>query len=132
MEYGHDGRATPLLQRSRNGDGAARQPDDSSAQQTVGETTLGRALRIAGLPQMRNRPRIFRLRRLADYSGVSGIGQIAEGVVFSDGTVVLRWRSAHPTTTIFDCLDDVIRIHGHGGASRVQFDDEYDEKGEPA
>lgn len=91
------------------------------------DTTLGRALRIAGLTRLSRQTRTFRLVRLVDTSGVSGIGQVAEGCQFSDGTVVLRWRGPYPTTTLFDAIDDVIRIHGHGGATRVLFDD-YDGK----
>lgn len=81
---------------------------------------IGRALPRAGV----NRPpRIFRLERRFDPSGVSGVGSVAEGALFSDGTAVLRWRGLHPTTTFFDSLDDVIRIHGHGGTTHVTFDE---------
>jgi hypothetical protein len=35
--------------------------------------------------------KLFHLERTEDASGVSGIGEVAEGVVFEDGTVGLRW-----------------------------------------
>jgi hypothetical protein len=42
--------------------------------------------------------RLFRLERTEDASGVSGIGKVAEGVVFDDGTVVLRWLTEVKST----------------------------------
>lgn len=68
-------------------------------------------------------PRRFRLMRNADVSGVSGTGHVADGVLFGDGTTVIRWRSAHRSTAVYACLRDAIKVHGHGGATRVQFID---------
>lgn len=34
---------------------------------------------------------IFELVRNNDVTGISGVGVVAEGVIFSDGTVALRW-----------------------------------------
>jgi len=36
-----------------------------------------------------------------------------EGVVFTDGTVAIRWRTAKRSTSIWDSLDDMLAIHGH-------------------
>ena len=36
-----------------------------------------------------------------------------EGVVFSTGKVVLQWLTASKSVSVFDCMDDMIRIHGH-------------------
>lgn len=69
-------------------------------------------------------PRLFKLMRSHDPSKVSGTGLVAEGVEFSDGVVALRWLSGHPTTTIYNCIEDVVLIHGHGGASRIVYLDE--------
>lgn len=68
--------------------------------------------------------RTFYLDRKTDLSEVSGTGRVAEGAQFSDGTVVMRWLSGTPTTTIFDSIDDLIHIHGHGGATEVCWDGE--------
>ncbi|MDD9900561.1 MAG: hypothetical protein OXT65_06245 [Alphaproteobacteria bacterium] len=38
-----------------------------------------------------------------------------EGVQFSDGTVVIRWRTSSVSTSVWNCLDDFIAIHGHVG-----------------
>lgn len=36
-----------------------------------------------------------------------------EGVLFSDGKVVLRWLTAKRSTSVWDSLDDMLAIHGH-------------------
>lgn len=63
----------------------------------------------------------FVLDRDEDISGVSGTGIIAEGVVFSDGTAVLRWTCEHTSTAIYDSVEELMAIHGHGGTTRLQF-----------
>jgi hypothetical protein len=65
--------------------------------------------------------RRFRLIRHQDVSGVSGTGPVAEGVQFTDGAVALRWYGDYPTTTVWDGIDSVIAIHGHGGATEVEW-----------
>jgi hypothetical protein len=66
-------------------------------------------------------PRLFKLMRDTDITGVSGAGHVADGVVFGDGTVVMRWLSEHRSTAVYANLDDLIAIHGHDGATRVEF-----------
>lgn len=73
--------------------------------------------------------RKFVLERDVDETGVSGIGQVAEGIVFWDGTVVLRWRSKFPGTTMFSSSEDMQGVHGHGGKTRVVFIDEWIDRG---
>ncbi len=65
--------------------------------------------------------RIFELHRSQDVSGISGIGKVAEGVVFKDGTTVVRWLSKHPSTNIYNNVEEVLQIHGHAGSTRVEF-----------
>jgi hypothetical protein len=36
-----------------------------------------------------------------------------EGVVFSDGIVVIRWLTEHRSTSLWDSLADLVRVHGH-------------------
>ncbi|MEV6523064.1 hypothetical protein AB0M43_14030 [Longispora sp. NPDC051575] len=75
-----------------------------------------------GDPDMPRPPRRFALRRWDDPTGVSGLGIVGYGVAWSDDRVVLRWLG---TTTgvaqfcVFDSLDDLMRVHGHGGRSEV-------------
>lgn len=66
--------------------------------------------------------RTFILKRIRDLSGVSGTGEIAEGVVFPSGKAVVFWKTATPSINIYDNVEDVLRIHGHGGATEVHFD----------
>jgi hypothetical protein len=67
-------------------------------------------------------PRPFVLRRFLDVSGVSGEGDVAEGVQWSDGTVSLRWPGEHPSVTFWqDGISSVEAVHGHGGATAVVF-----------
>jgi hypothetical protein len=69
-------------------------------------------------------PRPFVLRRAEDVSGVSGCGDVAQGVVFADGTVALRWQSATASTVLWASLDDALAVHGHDGRTRAVFADE--------
>lgn len=65
--------------------------------------------------------RTFALIRHSDPSGVSGTGVVAQGVVFSDGTTVLRWMLDTRSTGVYESLADMIAIHGHGGQTEVRF-----------
>ena len=71
--------------------------------------------------------RTFRLHRLADPSGVSGVGDVAQGIVFDDGSVAMRWMTDTASTAVYGCLGDVLAIHGHSGLTRVRFDTPHDE-----
>jgi hypothetical protein len=71
-----------------------------------------------------NGMRTFHVHRDEDESGVSGTGVIAEGVLFSNGKVVVSWLSMHK---IIECADSVAEwqaVHGHEGRTRVVWDDE--------
>lgn len=71
----------------------------------------------------------FILYRDEDVTGISGTGPVADGVVFpGDGTTVMRWRDVRgpaaepgvsPTTVVFENIDAVRALHGHGGATRI-------------
>ncbi|NEA30160.1 hypothetical protein [Streptomyces sp. SID13031] len=65
--------------------------------------------------------RRFRMIRHHDVSGVSGTGPVAEGVQFTDEAVALRWYGDYPTTTVWDSIDSVIAIHGHQGATEIEW-----------
>lgn len=36
-----------------------------------------------------------------------------EGVLFSDGTVCIRWATAYRSHSVWACWDDFYKIHGH-------------------
>jgi len=63
----------------------------------------------------------FVLNRAIDESGVSGTGIVAEGVIFSDGQVALKWLTHINSLAIYPDLASVEAIHGHGGKTRVEF-----------
>lgn len=78
-------------------------------------------------------PRRFALVRHIDYTGVSGVGVVAYGVVFADGHAVLRWPSDHPATSLWNSLDDLMAVHGHGEATNVEWlDPQSDLLGAPS
>lgn len=65
----------------------------------------------------------FQLMRHVDHSGSSGTGVVAEGVEFTDGVCVMRWLTQHRSTCVYECLADLITIHGHHGDTEVQWVD---------
>lgn len=68
--------------------------------------------------------RRFRLDRKKDDTGVSGTGCVAQGVVFSDGTTVLRWLSdKNVTTVVHDSIYSVEEIHCHDGNTEIRWED---------
>lgn len=58
-------------------------------------------------------PNFFHITRKADESGVSGIGKVLEGCVFSDGTTVIRWcvEGKPNSTAIYPSFQDFKFIH---------------------
>lgn len=66
--------------------------------------------------------KLFTLQRDEDESGVSGTGPVAHGVVFPDGVVAMRWATGTASTAIYASIGDVEIIHGHGGKTRIVFD----------
>ena len=69
-------------------------------------------------------PRVFYLYRKEDVSGQAGVGFVAEGIKFSDGSCALRWRTATPSTVVYSRMDDVVAIHGHRQKTEVVWEDE--------
>lgn len=66
-------------------------------------------------------PRLFSLMRDRDETGISGTGKVAEGVLFGSGKCVLHWCTQTRSVAVYDSIADLIRIHGHNGATRVAF-----------
>jgi hypothetical protein len=64
----------------------------------------------------------FYLQRDVDDTGISGTGKVAEGVVFTNGKVVLAWLTKVASVTVYESLADVERVHGHNGKTRIVFD----------
>ena len=66
----------------------------------------------------------FVLVRDEDVTGVSGTGVVAEWIVFTSGLVVIHWLREPFSMGLYQSLDDVIFIHGHGGRTKLQFIDQ--------
>jgi len=65
----------------------------------------------------------FHLTRKEDVSGVSGVGIVAEGEVFSTGEVAIHWISGPiHSTTVYRSIDEVIKVHGHEGRTIIEWE----------
>jgi hypothetical protein len=78
--------------------------------------------------------RTFKLNRKTDVSGTSGTGIVAIGLEV-DGLVYLTWivsakigvsKKRIQTLTVFESIEDVADLHGHGGATELVLDAEFD------
>lgn len=63
----------------------------------------------------------FVLQRNEDPSGVSGVGEVAVGIEFDDGSVALRWPGEHPSTAVWEDIRHMEAIHGHAGKTVVTY-----------
>ncbi len=64
----------------------------------------------------------FKLLRHEDVNGCSGTGIVAEGIVFTDGTVVMHWVTKTPSTSIYRSVEDLEYLHGHEGRTEVVYE----------
>lgn len=72
--------------------------------------------------------RQFYLERYIDESGVSGTGIVACGVILPSGRVVMEWVTGIASLGVYDSVDEVETVHGHGGKTRVVFTDIDEDK----
>lgn len=109
---------------------AATQTDDGAATpgQSSGGSSPGSVPEasevVSGPAPSSPLPRTFLLWRHVDISGVSGTGPVAEGCQFVDGSVALRWRGDNPATAVWPDLDSMLAVHGHQGATEIQWIDD--------
>jgi hypothetical protein len=61
----------------------------------------------------------FWLERVEDESGVSGVGRVAEGVIFSNGWCAMTWLTEHPSIAFYQSIEEVEAIHGHQGDTKI-------------
>lgn len=69
------------------------------------------------------RMRRFLFERIHDASGTSGEGPVCEGVQFTDGKVVLKWRTPVSSIVIWDNIESAALVHGHGGDTVIRWID---------
>lgn len=65
--------------------------------------------------------KMFNLMRSHDSSKVSGEGRVAEGFEFENGKVALCWLGKFASVNVYDSIDHVRAIHGHGGSTEVVY-----------
>lgn len=68
--------------------------------------------------------RVFDLLRAHDGTKVSGEGRVAEGIEFENGKIAMCWLSVTSSVCVYDSIDHVRAIHGHGGSTEVVFRDQ--------
>ncbi len=67
----------------------------------------------------------FVLNRIEDETGVSGTGTVAEGIQFTSDVCVLSWLTeVKSVAAVYDDIETVEALHGHGGKTVVQWVDE--------
>lgn len=112
---------------------ARKHTDKAAAQALVDEATQELTGRTVVRPDQQLAPLRFVLRRRHDVTGVSGLGDVADGVLWPDGTAAVRWRGEHPSSVHWDRgRVSVEMIHGHQGATEVVFVDRTDDQPIPA
>lgn len=93
---------------------AVRLPSGAVAGEPVAFSWSGPSRVDADPPAVRDdlgEPRLFSMVRNADESGVSGTGRVLDGVLWPDGTVVVRWRTATPSDGGFDSWTHFHSVH---------------------
>lgn len=71
-------------------------------------------------------PHRFRLVRHEDVNGRSGTGAVAVGTLYPppNGRVTLAWLSEPNSVQVFDSIDHIERLHGHGTKSVIEWIDD--------
>ncbi len=63
--------------------------------------------------------RRFHFNRVEDASGISGVGRVADGVLFDNGLIALAWNSMHKMVGIYTSFAEMVAVHGHDGDTEV-------------
>lgn len=67
--------------------------------------------------------RLFLLVRREDVSGVSGVGVVAEGIEFANGTCIMLWRRQPYNMGIYRSSNALLETHGHDGRTSIKWMD---------
>lgn len=67
----------------------------------------------------------FYLYRSIDVTGKSGIGFVAEGVMFFDRYAAVRWRAKNPSTVLWSDWTHGVDVHLHPGTDVVWCDEDW-------
>jgi len=66
----------------------------------------------------------FFLQRQADASGVSGVGNVAEGCQFDTGVCALVWLTKNSSMCYYLDIQSIEEIHGHQGMTKIVWVDD--------
>lgn len=64
--------------------------------------------------------KVFALIRHVDVTGISGIGKIAVGVEWPDGTCTMFWLGTK-THGFYHDMEQIMQIHCYSGNAHVEF-----------
>ena len=67
--------------------------------------------------------RLFNLFRETDSTGLSGIGNVAEGIEFSNKKVVICWSNNISSIVVYDNIEDFKKISCSHSTSKIIFKD---------
>ena len=84
---------------------------------------MGNLQRTEQQQKMERAFKTFHVIRLKDISGVSGIGRVAEGIVFHDGQTVISWFGQLHSIAIYPDVMTMLHIHGHEGSTIIEWVD---------
>lgn len=63
----------------------------------------------------------FDVFRQEDETGTSGLGVVAMGVIFPDGTTIVQWQTHVRSLVTYGSMADALYIHGHGDKTGFRF-----------
>lgn len=56
-------------------------------------------------------PQPFTIVRNGDETGISGVGPVADGIIFPSGRCVVEWRGATPCIQVWDSFEAFKKVH---------------------
>lgn len=62
----------------------------------------------------------YYLQRNEDVHGVSGTGRVAIVVQLPSKKCVVEWFGSYRTQTVFEDIDQVLKVHGHEGKTILE------------
>lgn len=66
--------------------------------------------------------KLFWLKRKEDVSGTSGIGIVAEGVIFTNGWCAIHWLTKYTSVAFYMSIAECEAIHGHNGSTEIIYE----------
>lgn len=62
-------------------------------------------------------PKLYKLVRNVDVSGVSGTGLVAWATEYPNGMTTVAWEGEVKSIVVYHSLAEAVKIHGHEGAT---------------